>query len=109
MVGSGQPLEREGGNFVRLRLDAGGLHGLPRHYSKRKEIMFQDIDIVRRLWRGERVPMPGPLGKDVQVRVFPRPVQKELPLWLTAAGNAETFQMAAGSNEPPDPPPWPKY
>jgi natural product biosynthesis luciferase-like monooxygenase protein len=66
----------------------------PANYGGRKEIMFHDIDVVRRLWRGERVPMPGPLGKDVSVRIFPRPVQKELPLWLTAAGNPETFQMA---------------
>jgi len=29
----------------------------------------------RRLWRGERVPMPGPLGKDVPVKIFPRPVR----------------------------------
>ena len=39
--------------------------------------------------------MPGPLGKEVRVKIFPRPVQKELPLWLTAAGNPETFQMDA--------------
>jgi len=36
----------------------------------------------------------GSVAKTCKVRVFPRPVQKELPLWLTAAGNAETFQMA---------------
>jgi natural product biosynthesis luciferase-like monooxygenase protein len=66
----------------------------PANYPARKEIMFQHVDVVRRLWRGERVSLPGPLGKDVQVRIFPRPVQKELPLWLTAAGNPETFQMA---------------
>jgi natural product biosynthesis luciferase-like monooxygenase protein len=66
----------------------------PANYANRKEIMVQDLEVVRRLWRGERVPMPGPLGKEVQVKIFPRPVQQELPLWLTAAGNPETFQMA---------------
>jgi natural product biosynthesis luciferase-like monooxygenase protein len=66
----------------------------PANYSNRKEVMLHTIDVVRRLWRGERVPMPGPLGKEVPVKIFPRPVQKELPLWLTAAGNPETFQMA---------------
>ena len=66
----------------------------PANYGERKEIMLRDIDVVRRLWRGERVPMPGPFGKDVAVKIFPRPVQKELPLWMTAAGNPETFQMA---------------
>ncbi|HWX21797.1 MAG TPA: MupA/Atu3671 family FMN-dependent luciferase-like monooxygenase [Candidatus Binatia bacterium] len=66
----------------------------PASYGNRKEIMFQHLDIVRRLWRGERVDMPGPLGKMVSVKIFPRPVQKELPLWLTAAGNPETFAEA---------------
>lgn len=66
----------------------------PGNYKQRKEIMFSDIEIVQRLWRGEQVTMPGPLGKDVAVKIFPRPVQRELPLWLTAAGNPETFQMA---------------
>jgi len=66
----------------------------PASYGNRKEIMFHHLDVVRRLWHGERVPMPGPLGKEVSVKIFPRPVQKELPIWLTAAGNPETFQMA---------------
>ncbi|HEY5910146.1 MAG TPA: MupA/Atu3671 family FMN-dependent luciferase-like monooxygenase [Verrucomicrobiae bacterium] len=66
----------------------------PGSYSDRKEIMFRHLDVVRRLWRGERVAMPGPLGKEVAVKIFPRPVQRELPLWLTAAGNPETFEMA---------------
>jgi natural product biosynthesis luciferase-like monooxygenase protein len=66
----------------------------PANYGRRKEIMLQDIDVVRRLWRGERVPVPGPLGKEVSIKIFPRPVQRELPSWLTAAGNPETFQMA---------------
>ncbi|HXI72603.1 MAG TPA: MupA/Atu3671 family FMN-dependent luciferase-like monooxygenase [Verrucomicrobiae bacterium] len=66
----------------------------PANYAQRKEIMLRDIEIFRRLWHGERVPLPGPLGNDVAVRIFPRPVQRELPLWLTASGNPETFQMA---------------
>jgi natural product biosynthesis luciferase-like monooxygenase protein/amino acid adenylation domain-containing protein len=66
----------------------------PENYASRKDIMFQDIEIVRKLWRGESVQMPGPLGKDIAVRVLPRPVQRELPFWITAAGNPETFEMA---------------
>jgi hypothetical protein len=52
------------------------------------------VDVVRRLWRGEAVAFPGPLGKPVDIRTLPRPVQAELPVWLTAAGNPETFQQA---------------
>jgi natural product biosynthesis luciferase-like monooxygenase protein len=66
----------------------------PASYPNRKELMLQHLEVVRRLWHGESVPMPGPLGKPVSIKLFPRPVQRELPLWLTAAGNPETFEIA---------------
>ena len=66
----------------------------PEAYADRKARMFRDIDVVRRLWRGETVSLPGPLGEDVAVRTLPRPVQAELPVWVTAAGNPETFEEA---------------
>ncbi len=65
----------------------------PENYADRKAIMFRDIEVVKRLWRGESVTLPGPRG-DVSVRTLPRPVQAELPIWITAAGNPETFRMA---------------
>ena len=38
--------------------------------------------------------IPGGSGKPVPVRIMPPPIQQELPVWLTAAGNPETFEMA---------------
>ncbi len=67
----------------------------PERFADRKDIMFRDIDTVRRLWRGESITLRAPTGKDVEIRTLPRPVQKELPVWVTAAGNPETFQAAA--------------
>jgi natural product biosynthesis luciferase-like monooxygenase protein len=66
----------------------------PEKFQDRKAIMFRDIDVVRRLWRGESITLRSPLGKDVELRTLPRPVQKELPVWITAAGNPETFEEA---------------
>src|SRR6185503_3544340 len=66
----------------------------PENFKQRKEIMMRDIETVRRLWRGESVALAGPHGSDVDVKVLPRPVQGELPVWLTAAGNPETFEAA---------------
>ena len=56
--------------------------------------MFRDIEVVRRLWRGEAVPFASPTGTDVAVVTQPRPVQKELPVWVTTAGNPETYRKA---------------
>jgi len=66
----------------------------PHAFADRKNEMIRNIDVVRRLWRGESVAFPGPLGKPVDIRTLPRPIQAELPVWLTAAGNPETFQQA---------------
>jgi len=57
--------------------------------------MLRDIEIVRRLWRGEAVPFESPSGGQVPVVTQPRPVQKELPFWVTTAGNPATYRNAA--------------
>ncbi len=66
----------------------------PARYADRKAHLEQGIDTVRRLWRGEAVRRLGGAGREVEVRVLPRPVQPELPVWITAAGAAETFAKA---------------
>ncbi len=67
---------------------------MPGNFADRKNGMFRDIETIHRLWRGETVDFPGHDGKLVPVATLPRPVQKELPTWITIAGNPETFQMA---------------
>jgi natural product biosynthesis luciferase-like monooxygenase protein len=66
----------------------------PENFADAKNVMIRDVEVVRRLWRGETLELDGPRGK-VAVRTLPRPIQKELPVWLTAAGNPETFAAAA--------------
>ena len=66
----------------------------PERHASAKAATFELIDVVRRLWRGEPVRFPGPGGTDLEVRTLPRPVQSELPFWITSAGNPETFRRA---------------
>jgi len=66
----------------------------PENYDRRKDIMFEQIETVRKLWRGETVNFEGPNGNMVEVKTMPRPIQKDLPIWITAANNPETFRMA---------------
>ncbi|TFZ02999.1 LLM class flavin-dependent oxidoreductase [Ramlibacter henchirensis] len=67
---------------------------MPDAFAKRQDEMVARMDIVRRLWRGEAVAFPGPNGNLVETRTLPRPVQKEIPVWITAAGNPKTFEQA---------------
>jgi natural product biosynthesis luciferase-like monooxygenase protein len=66
----------------------------PESFADKTAALNKTIEDVRALWRGEKRSFPGPLGKNVSVGVFPRPVQAELPFWITSAGNPETFAAA---------------
>ena len=66
----------------------------PENYGRRKELMFGQIETVRRLWRGESIRCRTGGGGEADLRIYPRPVQKELPVWLTTAGHPETFRKA---------------
>lgn len=63
----------------------------PQHYSHRQQYMLEELDIIRRLWRGEKVAIKNGLDKEIEVAIFPKPIQKELPIWITSSGNTETF------------------
>jgi natural product biosynthesis luciferase-like monooxygenase protein len=66
----------------------------PDLYADRKAAMLRGIDEVRALWRGEPVVRTSGTGEDVELRVFPRALQKDLPVWLTSAKSPETFRAA---------------
>ncbi len=66
----------------------------PENFKESKKVMVEQIDIVRRLWRGDAVDFENPMGQMVPIRSLPRPVQKELPIWVTTAGNPETYKVA---------------
>ncbi|HEU5229913.1 MAG TPA: MupA/Atu3671 family FMN-dependent luciferase-like monooxygenase [Ktedonobacteraceae bacterium] len=66
----------------------------PDQYADRREVMARDIETVRELWRGKTTRLRGGAGNEVDVAIFPRPIQRELPIWLTAAGSPETFALA---------------
>lgn len=59
-----------------------------------KAAMFDTINKVRRLWRGEAVDFDRGGGQMEPITTLPRPVSKELELWLTIAGNPDTWREA---------------
>jgi natural product biosynthesis luciferase-like monooxygenase protein len=65
----------------------------PQHYGRRREVMYEHLDVVRRLWRGEPVSFPNGEGKPVDVTIRPKPIQAELPVWITAVSEG-SFQRA---------------
>lgn len=66
----------------------------PESYPDRSELMYQGIRQVESLWRGMSIERTNGAGRMIDVKTFPTPVQSQLPVWLTAAGNPETFRQA---------------
>lgn len=66
----------------------------PDRFEERSRLLPEHLATVRRLWRGETVERTGGKGETVLVHAYPRPVQAQIPIWFTAAGNPETFQLA---------------
>lgn len=61
---------------------------------KNKPAMLDAIETLRKLWRGEPVAFDHPLGGMIDVVTQPRPVSKDLPVWVTTAGNPDTWEEA---------------
>lgn len=59
-----------------------------------RDVMFEQIEMLRKLWRDEPVAFPKADGTMHEVITQPRPVSKELPIWVTIAGNPDTWRQA---------------
>jgi natural product biosynthesis luciferase-like monooxygenase protein len=66
----------------------------PQDFARRKELVVQNLELVRRLWRGEAIKVRNGAGGEIDIRIHPRPVQAALPVWLTSSGHIETFRTA---------------
>ena len=66
----------------------------PENYADRRKVMVDTALQVQRLWRGESMAVTDGTGGPQEVRIYPPPVQRTLPMWITSAGGVETFRAA---------------
>ncbi|TWT38930.1 MupA/Atu3671 family FMN-dependent luciferase-like monooxygenase [Blastopirellula retiformator] len=66
----------------------------PENYKERRHIAYDAINQLRSLWKGQSVIRNGVDGQETEVRVYPRPKQEMIPIWLTSAGTVQTFRKA---------------
>lgn len=66
----------------------------PERYANKREEMFRGISEVQRLWRGEKITTRDGAGKLADIGIFPKPIQPELPIWLTCSGSPDMFVRA---------------
>jgi natural product biosynthesis luciferase-like monooxygenase protein len=66
----------------------------PERYPTKREEMFRGIEEVQELWRGNAIAGRDGVGKEIELRIFPKPINPELPIWLTCSGGPEMFEKA---------------
>ena len=66
----------------------------PERFAHKRDEMFKGIAEVQRLWRGEKIDTRDGAGNMTQIEIFPKPIQRELPISLTCSGGREMFVKA---------------
>jgi natural product biosynthesis luciferase-like monooxygenase protein len=69
----------------------------PDSFADPKAVLHRRVEEVRRLWRGEALAFTNGRGESVPTRIYPMPIQPELPVWISVTGNPESFTWA-GAN-----------
>jgi natural product biosynthesis luciferase-like monooxygenase protein len=69
----------------------------PDRYAERDAVLLQLVSDFDRLWRGESIKRANGEGAEVDVRVFPRPVQPPMRHWLTCTASRNRFVEAGRS------------
>jgi natural product biosynthesis luciferase-like monooxygenase protein len=62
--------------------------------DERKAQMFRNLEIVRALWAGKEATFTTRGGPAHRLRIRPRPLQDELPIWISISGSEETWATA---------------
>lgn len=66
----------------------------PEKFMKRHAIMYEQIEELKSLWKGNSIKRINGTGKEVDIKVYPKPIQNDLPIWITSAGSQQTFISA---------------
>jgi natural product biosynthesis luciferase-like monooxygenase protein/amino acid adenylation domain-containing protein len=66
----------------------------PESFGPHRELMFERLETVQRLWRGEAVRLRDGAGSEVDLRIFPLPARRDLPVWITIVNNPDTYRRA---------------
>ncbi|MFD0557994.1 amino acid adenylation domain-containing protein/natural product biosynthesis luciferase-like monooxygenase protein [Stackebrandtia endophytica] len=67
----------------------------PDRFGGHRELMYTQVEQVRRLWRGQSLTRTAGTGADVEVSLFPRPLQPNVPMYTAVVGRRESFAQAA--------------
>lgn len=66
----------------------------PENFQDKFEVLNQYREQLQQVWRGQPVTRLDAYGNPHEILTFPRPVQPELPVWLTTSQREEAWEFA---------------
>lgn len=66
----------------------------PSNFKDRKEIWKNNIPIIQQLWEGQNISYKNGENKEVQISIYPKPIQAKLAVWFVVTKLDESFYYA---------------
>ena len=66
----------------------------PESFKLKRDVLLQGIKDVQQLWQGGTTRVRDGAGNEVELEIFPKPLQPQLPIWLTCSGDPAMFEKA---------------
>ncbi|TRX33012.1 amino acid adenylation domain-containing protein [Flavobacterium sp. ZT3R18] len=66
----------------------------PENYLDRQKIMYGQIEELKTLWQGGSIKRKNGLNQEIDFKIYPKPVNSNLDIYITSGGNPETFRSA---------------
>lgn len=69
----------------------------PENFQNKFDILNEYREQLRAAWRGQSIERPDAFGEPHAIVTYPRPVQRELPIWLTTSQREQAWEFAGRS------------
>lgn len=66
----------------------------PVAWPPNKENLYDNINIVKALWKGNICDFKGVNNVSTPIEIFPKPFDNKLPIWITTLGNSSVYEKA---------------
>lgn len=66
----------------------------PDNYHTRHAVMYKRLEEIQNLWKGGTISVKDGNGFMKELEIYPKPIQPTLPMFITTAGNIETYISA---------------
>ena len=66
----------------------------PENHAESRQRMYESLDAINRLWRGKTYRGRNGRGNEIEIKLFPRPTQRELPVWISILRDPASFVEA---------------